>query len=203
MANTDPKALCLALMKADGEQQVIEILRQEALWDEPRYWRLYGDDPSNYNAAGNQADISAAALVEKITNSRDAILMNQCYMSNIEPRGSGAPESVRLAVAKFFDEDPNGELAGQIREWSATRRREVAQNLAVFLTGNKPSDGYPSVSIADRGEGQTPLRIPETILSLGRKNKKDIPFVHGKWNMGGTAALLYAGERNLQLVVSK
>ena len=59
------------------------------------------------------------------------------------------------------------------------------------------------MNIADLGEGQTPEKIPNTIFSLGKSIKFRIPFVHGKFNMGGTAALVYCGKNNLQLVLSK
>ncbi len=197
------KELCLSLMKAETENEIINILTKEGYWNEPKHWRLYGDSSSNYSSAGNQADIATSALVEKITNSRDAILMNQCFTNGIKPKSEEAPKNITQAVARFFDSETKGELAGQIKEWTNTKKRVVAQHLAVYLTGNTPTEGYPCVNIADLGEGQTPSKLPKTILSLGKKNKKEIPFVHGKWNMGGTAALLYCGEKNIQLVVSK
>ncbi|WP_431123356.1 hypothetical protein [Flagellimonas flava] len=198
------KELCLSLMKADTENEVIEILKAQEYWSDYQYWRFYGDKENNYSAAGNQADESEAALVEKITNSRDAILMNECLIRGIDPKSDSAPKGVQHAVARFFEDDSEGELAGQVREWSTKKRREVAKNISVYITGNKPSvDKYPCINIADKGEGQTPLNMPKTILSLGESIKRKISFVHGKWNMGGTAALVYCGKENLQLIVSK
>lgn len=204
MNNDEIKNLCISLMKADTEEAVIGLLQTKGFWNEPKYWRYYGDKENNYSAAGNQADEAEAALVEKITNSRDAILMNECLVRGIDPKGQDAPGSVREAVAKFFEDDSNNELAGQVKEWSNEKRRKIANNISVFITGNKPSkDKFPCINIADRGEGQTPLRIPDTILSLGESIKRKIRFVHGKWNMGGTAALVYCGKNNLQLIISK
>jgi len=208
MSNEEVKKLCLSLMKADTEDEVIEIIKQAGYWDRPECWRYYGDKENNYSAAGNQADEAEAALVEKITNARDAILMNECAIRGIDPKSEAAPKGVKEAVAEFFEENPNGELAGQIKEWSKEKRREIAKNISVYITGHKPSkDLFPCINIADKGEGQTPLKLPHTILSLGDKEgksiKREIPFVHGKWNMGGTAALIYCGHKNLQFVVSK
>jgi len=45
--------------------------------------------------------------------------------------------------------------------------------------------------------------MPDTLLSIGRSNKLKIPFVQGKFNMGGTGALQFCGTHNLQLVISK
>ncbi len=203
MEKLDNKSLCIELMKADSEEGVIKILKENGFWDDPNCWRYYGDKENNYSAAGNQADEAEAALVEKITNARDAILMNECLLKGIDPRSDSAPSGVRAAVAEFFESNPKSELAGQIKEWDKTKRREVARLMSVYLTGPGPREGLPSINVADKGEGQTPMRIPQTILSLGESIKRNIRFVHGKWNMGGTAALVYCGKRNLQFVLSK
>src|SRR5260370_14375377 len=57
--------------------------------------------------------------------------------------------------------------------------------------------------MSDCGEGQTPERMPETLLSLTKSNKLRIPFVQGKFNMGGTGILKFCGRHNLQLVLSR
>ncbi len=204
MNNEQVKDLCTQLMKSDTEDEIVKILEEAGYWNNPIYWRYYGDKENNYSAAGNQADEAEAAMVEKITNSRDAILMNECMVRKIDPTSDDAPSGVREAVAEFFEENPQNELAGQVKEWSNAKRREVAKNMSVYITGNKPAkDRFPCLNIADKGEGQTPLLIPHRILSLGESIKRKIRFVHGKWNMGGTAALVYCGKRNLQFVISR
>jgi hypothetical protein len=57
--------------------------------------------------------------------------------------------------------------------------------------------------IIDDGEGQAPDEFPDTLLSLLRENKTAIPFVQGKFNMGGTGVLQFAGTHSFQLVISK
>ena len=203
MDNEEQKDFCITLMKADTEKEVIDTLKEKGYWNRPEYWRLYGDLENNYGTAGNQANEAEPALIEKITNARDAILMNECLTREIDPKSDRAPSGVRDAVAEFFEENQKHQLAGQIKEWSLDKRRKIAQNIAVFVTGHKPKDGYPCINIVDQGEGQTPLEIPKTLLSLGKSIKREISFVHGKWNMGGTAVLPYCGKHNLQLLVSK
>lgn len=204
MNNNDVKKLCIELMKADYEEEVIKILKNYKLWDDETLWRYYGDTENNYSSAGNQADEAEAALIEKITNSRDAVLMNKCLELGIDPEDVNAPTSVTNAVAQFFEDNPNSEHAGQIREWVKKKREEIARNISIFITGAKPSpNSFPCINIADKGEGQTPLAIPNTILSLGKSIKMRIPFVHGKFNMGGTGALVYCGKNNIQLVISR
>ena len=45
--------------------------------------------------------------------------------------------------------------------------------------------------------------MPDTFLSLSKSNKLRIPFVQGKFNMGGTGVFQFSGRNNLQLIVSK
>lgn len=203
MNNQEVKNLCIKLMKADYEDEVVGILKDAGFWDEPKYWRDYGDVENNYSSAGNQASNPESALVEKITNARDALLMNACLERGIDPEGDDAPGSLKDAVAQFFEDNPNTDTAGQVKEWDNIKRTEIAENMTVALTGAMPSEGYPSVIVADRGEGQKPLRMPSTILSLQESIKLRIPFVHGKFNMGGTAVLRFCGKNNLQFVLSK
>jgi hypothetical protein len=57
--------------------------------------------------------------------------------------------------------------------------------------------------VYDQGEGQTPQRMPDTLLSLTKSNKLRIPFVQGKFNMGGTGVLPFCGKNNFQLIISR
>ncbi len=45
--------------------------------------------------------------------------------------------------------------------------------------------------------------MPVTILSINKSNKLKVPFVQGKFNMGGTGALSFCGNNNFQLLISK
>jgi hypothetical protein len=161
------------------------------------------DSASNFNTIGNQQSKSDAALVEKLVNSVDARLINECLMYEIDPEGPEAPQTIRRAVAKFFDGESQSSAAGLIKEWPNAKRTEIAKGITLSATGNKPKDGNPCFVISDCGEGQTPDTLPITILSLDRDNKVKIPFVQGKFNMGGTGVLEFCGKRNLQLVLSR
>ena len=108
-------------------------------------------------------------------------------------------------MAVFFDpqESASGGRSGLVSQWPNRYRTQVAREITLAATGAKPEQGYPCLTIADRGEGQAPEMFPETLLSMHRSNKLRIPFVQGKFNMGGTGALRFCGKDNLQLVVSK
>jgi hypothetical protein len=190
-------------MKADTEAEVVSLLRSAGYWDDDASWRYYGDQDSNYGIVGNQASKPDVALVEKIVNAVDARLILECQLRGIDPEGPDAPRSIRSAVAEFFEAGSNSATAGLVREWPSSKRTKVSRGITLAATGNKPSAGKPCFTISDCGEGQTPSALPDTILSLHKKNKIRIPFVQGKFNMGGSGVLEFCGENGLQLVLSR
>ena len=195
------KRLCLDLLYADTEEQVIEILRLEGYWDDATVWREFGDKADNFSTMGNQSSSAEAALVEKLVNSVDAVLMGECLSAGILPSSANAPRSIPEAVALFFFGDiSRADSLGHISNWHDTKRRELSQRITLAATGSR---SRPSFTIVDDGEGQTPKMVPQTLLSLDKQNKIDVHFVQGKFNMGGTGALRFCGRENLQLVVSK
>ena len=203
------RALLFKLLAADREEEVVGALKATGLWDHGASWRLLGDREDNYGTIGAQAVIPEAALAEKITNATDAVLMRRCREQGIDPKGSDAPTSVREAVARFFDVNPGASYSGSLEVWDSAKIREVARSTtSIALTGDHRRQvnrkrNYPSVTILDRGEGQTPEMQPETLLSLGNSLKRDIAFTHGKFAMGGTAALRFCGDSHFQLVLSR
>lgn len=50
--------------------------------------------------------------------------------------------------------------------------------------------------IYDNGEGQHPKDFESTFLSLVKGNKINIQFVQGKYNMGGSGALVFCGKKD-------
>jgi len=105
-SNTDRtlQKLCLSLMRADSEEEVVSILTSAGYWQDPSVWRLYGDSESNYSTIGNQQSRPDAALVEKLVNAVDARLMNECLIAGINPEGPQAPETIQQAVASVVSQ---------------------------------------------------------------------------------------------------
>ena len=202
----DNATLCMSLMRADTEAEVISILRSAGYWDNnPFVWRPVGDDDNNFATIGNQQSEAIAALIEKIVNGVDARLIDASLLAGVNPESPDAPRSIREAVARFFQGKAHPtDHDGRIAEWPSSMATEQGRLLTVSATGHMPAAGKPSISIADQGEGQAPDSFPDTFMSLHRSNKLRIPFVQGKFNMGGTGALQFCGgESKVQLVVSR
>ena len=197
-----PKALCERLISADEEDEVVETLKQAGYWDKPDCWRDLGDMENNFSTAGAQQSDPVAALVEKLVNAADARLMNECHLAGIDPEGHEAPPSVRHAVAQFIQKSthPENETNGLIENMPQMQRSVQAKKITLTTTG---SNVKPSITIVDEGEGQTPERIPFTFMSLNKSNKLRVPFVQGRFNMGGTGALRFCGNRRMQLIITR
>ena len=194
--STENKNLCLALLNSESESAVVRLLKHYNYWSDDSLWRAYGDIENNWGQIGSQQGEPAGAMVEKLVNSIDAVLMRECLARGIPVEGPEAPQSIQEALEQFFD-IRNGNLANI----GAANRSELARNIGIVATGGKSNPNY---TVFDSGEGQTPRSMPETILSLSESNKLRIPFVQGEFNMGGSGALPYCGgEYNLQLVISR
>ncbi|HEX3900270.1 MAG TPA: hypothetical protein VHW74_13965 [Mycobacteriales bacterium] len=195
------KELCLKLLQADTATEVTTILQGCGLWDDLSAWRLFSDTEMNYSSIGNQQADAVAALIEKLINAVDARLTNACRIAGVDPEGVDAPQSMRSAVARFFEGKQHPKDGdGRIADWPDSKSTEEGRRLTIAATGNMPNAGQPSLTVADQGEGQTPDDFPATFMSLKSNNKLRIPFVQGKFNMGGTGALRFC---ELQLVVSR
>lgn len=203
MDNEQIKSLALSLLQADDERSVISILEKHDFWNDPSVWRLYGDRDGNYATIGNQQSRPEAALVEKIVNSVDARLLNECLVREIDPESPAAPSSVRGGVSIFIEgKKPTSETGGKLQDWGRKLIQDQEQFITLAVTGSKPPQS-PCITLVDQGEGQTSDRMPDTFLSIDRANKIRIPFVQGKFNMGGTGALKFCGSHSLQFIITR
>ncbi|HZY39395.1 MAG TPA: hypothetical protein VFE53_22220 [Mucilaginibacter sp.] len=155
-------------------------------------WQPLGGHENNYGVIENQQASPIAALIEKITNSIDATLMKKCYEAGIDPKSAAAPKTMDEAKERFFPDYKN---------WDITTNRKIqAKQIQILADGPKLT---PSLTIYDNGEGQHPHDFEHSFLSLLRGNKNEIHFVQGKYNMGGTGAIIFCGKKGYQLIASR
>ena len=192
-------ALLTELLEAENEEAVIAALESRNLLKAMDRWCYLGNMPNNQSIVHGQQSTPAAALVEKFTNSLDAILMRRCKANAIDPRSSNAPQSMSKAVETFFGDDLVDRTASQVRSFA-----EVS--MVLYATGSK---ARPCLSLYDAGEGQLAQNFPRTFCSLiygsdEGSYKGAIPFVQGRFNMGGTGVLPFCSDKyKLQLIVSR
>jgi hypothetical protein len=195
MDESSAKRLLMQLITARSETDVGKIIASDLLLSNEGNWKPYGGYESNFNTINNQAKNSVAALAEKPINSIDALLLKECKLRGIDPEGKQAPKSMKEAVEVFY-----GIKAADFSEHADRERRKIAENIQIIAEGDKKR---PHIIIADAGEGQHSDDFENTFLSLHRGNKNKIPFVQGKYNMGGSGVLPNCGEHNYQLILSR
>lgn len=181
-----------ALYFSPTEEKVEEIIRKYPDIFKAENWYPIGQNESNFSIIENQQSNPIAALVEKVTNSIDAILMKKCLEKGISPKSPEAPQSMEEAIEQFFPDYKNWDLP--------TFRRNQAEDIQILADGPTKQS---AVIIYDNGEGQHPEEFENTFLSLMKGNKNEIHFVQGKYNMGGSGSIVFCGTKGYQLIASK
>ncbi len=201
MENDEIKKFLYELIKAESEDDVEQILNNRGMLDN-KNWKYFGANENNFSIIGNQQSKPIPALVEKIVNSADAILMKLCMQNGISPNDNvRAPKSIFEALEKFL-----GIPEGNIDNLETKELKILSEENILLVATSKDGKlrGFkPCISIIDNGEGQDEKSFEKTLLSLSKTNKLSIPFVQGKFNMGGTGVLEFCGEKKYQLILSK
>ena len=85
MTNTQLQELCMALMRADTDDEIVTLLTASGCWNDPAAWRYIGDIENNYSQVGNQQAEPIASLAEKLVNSIDARVINAVLYGRHRP----------------------------------------------------------------------------------------------------------------------
>ena len=73
----EARKLCLKLAGADTEEEIISILKELSYWDNTECWKIFNNESNNFDRIGNQQSSPDAALVEKLINSIDSMLIKE------------------------------------------------------------------------------------------------------------------------------
>lgn len=192
------KELFLNIFNCKDEEDLLIFTEDNKSIFADKNWKPLDGNPSNYGIVKNQQSNPIAALIEKVTNSIDALLTKKCYESGISPKSPKAPQSMNEAIERFYHNN-NWDLNSQ--------KRKQAEEIQIIADGKGPRSKKTktgtSVIVYDNGEGQHPEDFEKTFLSLVRGNKNDVHFVQGKYNMGGSGSIVFCGKKRFQLIASK
>ncbi len=156
------RQLFFDLYNASVEKEVDDVLNNYGIIQNPSNWRPYGGNESNFGVIENQQASPIPALIEKITNGIDAILMRRSYEQSIDPRSDQAPRSIDEALQQFFPDHKN---------WDLRRERlKQAERLQILADGPR---GETSLIIYDDGEGQAPEDFENSFLSVVSSLKRN------------------------------
>ena len=192
--NSEIKEFALSLVRAETVKEVEEILKRNNFMNEDEdIWQSFGDEAAS--VIGNQQADPERALVEKIINSIDAVLIREAKNKYGDPCDNQSPQSMAAAIKDFFGVEDVRKAEGKKQ-----LKQKKPGNICVSVTGEK---SVPSISIVDLGEGQQPQKFTATFTRLAKSPKNKIKFVQGKFGMGGTGALRFCGNRSYNLILSK
>lgn len=193
-ATVDKRELFFSLFNAGTEKELNAFINKNPeIFNNSSNWKPLGGNENTFGVIENQQSSPIASLIEKLTNSIDAMLMKRCLEMGIDPKSDDAPQNINEAKDYFFPLHKT--------EWDLpTYRRKQAEEIQIVADGT-PRD--TSVIIYDNGEGQHPNDFEGTFLSLLKGNKNEIHFVQGKYNMGGSGAIVFCGRSGYQLIGSK
>ena len=180
------------LYSCKTEDDIDEVIDEHPDLFNQDNWYPLGRNENNFGVIENQQSNPIAALIEKITNSIDAVLMKKCLESGIDPKSNQAPMTMEEAKVRFFADCSNWDLPSY--------RKQQSEDIQIIADGPRKNT---SLVIYDDGEGQHPADFEETFLSLLYGNKNEIHFVQGKYNMGGSGAIVFCGKKRYQLIASK
>ncbi len=170
------------LLNANTAREITDIL--EVLTEDFEIKWLPVGGRGNNQSTINMGTDPAAGLVERITNSIDAVLDLEWYEQ-------GCPtdiDSPRLAAQKWFGIQ-EGKLRN-IKDASGKSIQELGKRISVTLKDSERED-FPTVEIRDYGTGIKGEDFSKTILSLNDNNKIDKLHQMGAYGQGGSTALSF------------
>ena len=171
------------LLNANTAREITDIL--EVLTEDLEIKWLPVGGRGNNQSTINMGTDPAAGLVERITNSIDAVLDLEWYEQ-------GCPtdiDSPRLAAQRWFNIQ-DGKLRN-IKDASGKSIQELGKRISVTLKDSERED-FPTVEIRDYGTGIKGEDFSKTILSLNDNNKIDKLHQMGAYGQGGSTALSFS-----------
>jgi hypothetical protein len=140
---------------------------------------------------------------ERLINGMEAVIELARRRELLQDASAPAPRTPREGIERYFNL-PRLDLIPRIkdkeqRQMLDARLREMRRHLVLRLEFDKKSKEF-SVEIRDRGIGQAPERVHDTLLSLGRTDKADKPYLIGVFGQGGSST--YAASQ-YSIVVSR
>jgi hypothetical protein len=129
-------------------------------------------------------------LAERLVNGMES-LIELARLKELKGNPAAVmPNNPRDAVLRYFG-FPKMDGIERLDEEERKAKRalvdEARKNLSLTLDHDKKSKQF-SVTIRDHGMGQVPAMMHKTLLSLGRSDKADKPYLIGVFGQGGSSA---------------
>lgn len=141
-------------------------------------------------------------LAERLVNGMESLIELARLRELLNNSTTVMPASPRDAVLRYFGFpklDAIERLDDEERKEKRALVDKLRKNLSITLDFEKKSRQF-AVTVRDHGMGQTPPNMHKTLLSLGRTDKADKPYLIGVFGQGGSSAFSIA---KYSIVVSR
>ncbi len=131
-------------------------------------------------------------IAERLVNGMEAIIELERLRELLLNSSAPMPSSPREAVMRYFDL-PRLDVVERLDgvEHKAVRDKidEIRTRLVIRLVHDKKTEQF-AITVRDRGMGQSPKHMHDTLLSLGESDKTDKPYLIGLFGQGGSSAFM-------------
>jgi hypothetical protein len=131
-------------------------------------------------------------IAERVVNGMESIIELARIRELRENPAAPEPTSPRDAVMRYFGLprlDVVERMEDAERKAVHDKMDEIRRMLAVRLDYDRRNDQF-AITVRDRGMGQSPDRIHESLLSLGESDKPEKPYLIGLFGQGGSSAFM-------------
>jgi hypothetical protein len=133
-------------------------------------------------------------LAERLVNGMEALIELARLREVAKNPKAPMPPSPREAVLRYFGFprlDQIERLDEDERKAKSVMADKVRKDLSIKLDFEKKTKQF-AVTVRDHGMGQAPENVHRTLLSLGRTEKADKPYLIGVFGQGGSSAFSIA-----------
>ncbi len=129
-------------------------------------------------------------LAERLVNGMESLIEHARLKELKANPAAPMPSNPRDAVLRYFGFpklDSIERLDDEERKAMRALVDKVRRRISITLEHEKKSKQF-AVTVRDYGMGQTPTMMHKTLLSLGRTDKADKPYLIGVFGQGGSSA---------------
>ncbi len=141
-------------------------------------------------------------LAERLVNGMESLIELARLRELMSDSTAIMPLNPRDAVMRYFGFprlDSIERLDDEERKEKSALADKVRKNLSIALYFEKKVKEF-AVTVRDHGMGQSPENVHRTLLSLGRTDKADKPYLIGVFGQGGSSAFSIA---KFSIVISR
>lgn len=192
----DIEAFLATLSIADPNEYVWTQKTPEVGWQSGKlHWVPVGRERGNAGRIKLAGDPFNPAA-ERLINGMESLIELARQRELQQDKNAPPPKSPRLAVERYFSL-PRLDIIPKVSDREKRRAldeklRELRRQLSLRLEFDKVTREF-CIEIADRGIGQTPARVHQTLLALGDSDKPDKPYLIGVFGQGGSST--YAASK--------